>query len=357
MLPPPPRESLVRRALPTYVALLFAILTVAGIVVLIELRHVLLILFISVLFAATLSGPVARLERLRIPRAAALVLIYVAALAVIVGTGWLVIPPLFGQVATFAERAPEYVERYEDLRDTYEDLRGDYPALRSFDAQVSRIGGSIAERAGDRLVDLPSELFELLLDLLSVFVISMLLVAGRERIASFGLSLVHPSDRERVRDIGTKMWIRIGAYLRAKVIVMAIVGAITYVALLVIGVPFAVPLAIVVAFGEVIPRVGPWLARIPLLGVAALEGLTTLGLTFLASVVIQNLKGYVISPVVEGEQLDLHPLVVFVSVLVGAALFGVAGAFIAVPAAAMVELVFAEVVVPWRRRRIGEQTA
>jgi predicted PurR-regulated permease PerM len=136
-------------------------------------------------------------------------------------------------------------------------------------------------------------------------------------------------------------------------IVMSIVGALTYVALLILGVPFAVLLAIVVALGELIPRVGPWLARIPLLGIAALEGLSTLGLTFAASIVIQNLKGYVISPVVEGEQLDIHPLLVFVSVLVGAALGGVAGAFIAVPSAAIVQTLVEDVVIPWRRRDLA----
>jgi thiol:disulfide interchange protein len=111
-------------------------------------------------------------------------------------------------------------------------------------------------------------------------------------------------------------------YLRAKVIVMAIVGALTYVALLVIGVPFAVPLAIIVAFGELIPRAGPWLARIPLLSIAALEGPRTFLLTLVASIVIENLKGYLISPFVEGDQLDIHPLAVFVAVLVGATLAG-----------------------------------
>ena len=149
------------------------------------------------------------------------------------------------------------------------------------------------------------------------------------------------------------MWTRIGYYLRAKLIVMVIVGAITYGALLVIGVPFALPLAIVVALGEAIPRAGPWLARIPLLAIAAFEGLATLGITFAASVLIENLKGYSISPVVEGDQLDIHPLVVFISVLVGSALLGVAGAFVAVPAAAMVQVLYDDVVRPWRLEQLA----
>ena len=347
-------DSLVRRALPSYLALLFAILTVLLLLVLRELSHVLLILFVSVLFAAALSGPTERLVRLRVPRGLAVVLLYLAALLVFAVTVWLVVPPLFEQVATFADRTPEYAERYGNVRETYEELRQDYPALGSFDSQVSRLTDGIIERAGDRIVDLPALLFALLLDVLSVLVISMLLVTNRERLFGFVLSVVHPSDRELVGRLLDKMWSRVGYYLRAKVIVMAIVGGLTYVALLLIGVPFPLALAVIVALGELIPRAGPWLARIPLLAIAALDGLATFGLTFLASIVIQNLKGYVISPVVEGRQLDIHPLLVFVSVLVGSALGGFAGAFVAVPAAAIVQILVEDVVIPWRRRSFVE---
>jgi predicted PurR-regulated permease PerM len=343
-------ESLVRRALPTYLALLFAILTVVALLVLRELTHVLLILFVSVLFAAALSGPTERLVRLRVPRGLAVALLYLAALAIFAVTVWLVVPPLFEQVATFAERAPEYAERYGEVRETYEELREDYPALGSFDERVTGLTEGIIERAGDRIVDLPALLFALLLDALSVLVISMLLVTNRERLFGFVLSLVHPSDREFVGGLLEKMWSRVGYYLRAKVIVMAIVGALTYGALLLLDVPFPLALAVIVALGELIPRAGPWLARVPLLSIAALDGFSTFVLVFLASIVIQNLKGYVISPVVEGRQLNIHPLLVFVSVLVGAALGGFAGAFVAVPVAAIVQILVEDVVVPWRRR-------
>jgi predicted PurR-regulated permease PerM len=70
--------------------------------------------------------------------------------------------------------------------------------------------------------------------------------------------------------------------------------------------------------------------------------------------VIENAKGYAISPWVEGEQLDIHPLLVFVAVLCGATLGGFAGAFIAVPLAAIIDLFVRDVVIPWRRRQVTE---
>jgi predicted PurR-regulated permease PerM len=351
------RDTVVARAMPIYVGLLFAVFTIVAILVLYMLRHVLLILFVSILFAAALTGPTEWLHaRLRLPRGLAAVLIYVAVFAVLVGLGWLVVPPLFGQVAEFADRAPEYADRYQGIREAYTNLRADFPALPPFDEQMSRLGNAILDRAGDRATALPADLFGLFLDMLSVFVISLLLVTSRARIRGFVLSLVQPGRRDDVASILDRIWARIGVYLRAKAIVMTIVGVLMYLALIAIGVPFAVPLAIVVAFGELIPRAGPWLARIPLLAIAALDSPRAFVLTLVASVLIENLKGYVISPVVEGDQLDIHPLVVFVAVLVGASLGGPAGAFVAVPAAAIVDIVVREIVVPWRQAQLSGRT-
>ena len=346
--------SAVWQALPIYYALLFAIVTVAGLYLLVQLREVLVILFISLLFAATVARPAAYLERLRVPRAVAAILVYLAAIAVLAGIGWLVLPPLFGQLAGLGADLPGYADRYDQVRDRYEKLRGQYPALRPFDEQTAEIGRAITSRVNAWLFRLPTSLFGLFLDMLSVFAISMLVITGRERILAFILSMLRPRHRERARRVLQQMWLRLGHYLRAKLIVMGIIGAITYVTLLVLGLPYPLLLAIVVALGQLIPRAGPWLARIPLLGIAALQGWGTLALTFAASVVIENAKGYAISPFVEGDQLNIPPLLVFVAVLVGATLLGVAGAFIAVPAAAMIQVLFEEIVIPWRRAQLGE---
>ena len=352
------RESLVHRALPVYLGLLLAIVTVVTVLLLYMVRHVLLVLFVSVLFAAALTGPSEWLHRRsRLPLGLAAVLLYIASFALIVGIGWVVVPPLLGQVVEFADRAPEYAERYAGVREAYAELRADFPALPPFEEQLARLGDAILDRAGERAAALPGNVFSIFIDLLAVFFISLLLLTNRLRIRDFVLSLTHPDHRRRTGLVLDRTWLRIGRYLRAKVIVMAIVGALTYVSLIVIGVPFAVPLSVMVAFGELIPLVGSWLARIPLLAIAALDSPRTFVLTFVASILIQNLQGYVISPLVEGDQLDIHPLLVFVAVLVGATLGGAIGAFIAVPAAAIVDLVVREVVVPWRRAQLRGSAA
>jgi predicted PurR-regulated permease PerM len=348
-----PAESTFDRAKPLALALILTLGAVTGVRLLVELKTVLLLLFVAVLFAAALSRPAAVLERRGLPRGLAVALVQALGIMTVGALLWFVVPPLVGQVATFAERLPRYLDRVHQLRGRYDAVRLHYPELASFDNQISEAAGRLASHIGSQLVDLPTTSASIVFDLVTIYVLATLMVTRRERLLEGLLVLVSPSKRPQTRAVMEKVWWRLGGYLRAKVIVMLSVGALMYVTLVTLGVPFAVPLAVLVAFGELVPAIGPWIARIPLLSIAAFEGWTTLGLTFLASVVIEDLKAYVISPRIQGQQLNIDPLLVVVSVLIGSALMGAPGAFIAVPFAAMLQVIFEEVVLPWRLGRIG----
>ena len=331
-----------------------ALLVAIALLLLVRLQHVLLISFVSLLLAAAMSEPVDLLERARIPRLLAATVLQLVAIGLIALGFWLVLPPVLDQASGIADRVPDEVQRFQALRDTYDDLRREHPELGSLDEQVSSASERIATAIGSRLIDLPMRLAQVLLDLLAISVISALLVAKRPQLQEFTLSLVHVHHRERTRRVLDLIWFRLGRYVRAKLIVMTIVGGITFAVLVPIGVQYPLLLAVIVAFGELIPQVGPWIARVPLFAVAALDGGRTLVLVIIASVVIENLKGYVISPFVEGDQLDIDPLVVILAVLAGGALLGPIGALVAVPAAAAVQVFCEEVLIPWRRRQIEE---
>ena len=347
--------SAIRQALPIYYAVLFGILTVLGIMILIRLQHVLLILFVSVLFAATLAKPAEFLTRvLRLPRLIAVILIYLVVAALLGLVGWIVVFPVLNELSNLSSEIPDYADQLEGVREAYEDIREEYPQLESFDDELSEIGSRLSENVSEMLIGLPTRVARLAFDALSVFFISILLITNRERLRDLTLSLVHPDHRDRWQDVLTKIWTRLGFFLRAKIIVMVIVGVMAYAGLFLLGVRFPLLLAIIVALGQIIPRIGPWFARVPLIGVAALDGIEMVIYVAILSVFIENLKGYLISPIVEGDQLDIHPLLVFVSVLIGGSLLGIGGAFIAVPAAAAVQVVFEEVVLPWRKGQFGE---
>lgn len=346
------RESIFQRALPIYYALLMAIATVFGIYVLLRLQHVLLILFISLLFAAALARPAEYLAKFYIPRALAVILIYIVVLGLVTALGWYLVPPVLTQIGELSTELPTYADRFQGAQERYEELRREYPRLESLDEELTGIGERITTRVGEELIGLPLTLFGLFFDALSVFFISIMIVTNRERLLSLTLSLIHPDHRETSEVVLRKMWNRLGAYLRAKLIVMTIIGVLTFAVLYYMGVPFALLIALFVAIVEAIPRIGPWIGRVPLAVFAALQGTDVLIIVMLSSLVIQNAKGYFISPFIEGSQLDIHPLLVFISVLVGGALLGIPGAFVAVPAAALIQVFFEEVIIPWRLQQL-----
>jgi predicted PurR-regulated permease PerM len=342
------------QARPLALALVVAVFALYAVQLLVDLRRVLILLFVSALFAAAMSRPAAALERRGVPRGVAVAVVQGLALAVLGLAIWLVVPPLVGQLSTFAADVPDYIDRFDRLRSRYDALRRDYPALGSFDDEVAALADRLGSLVSDRLVDLPLRTAQILFDLLTVYAIATLMVMRQERMLESTLRLVHPRSRRRTRIVMLKIWVRLGAYIRAKVIVMVVIGSLMYLCLLALHVPFAVPLAIIVAFGEVIPAIGPWIGRVPLLLVAATQGWVVLALTFLASFILENLKAYVISPHVEGQQLDIDPLLVLVAVIIGASLMGASGAFIAVPFAATLQVLWDEVLVPWRLAQFPE---
>jgi predicted PurR-regulated permease PerM len=351
----PSEPSTFDRAKPIALGLLLAVLGVAGLRLLEQLQHVLVLLFLAVLFASAISRPVARLERRRVPRGVATAIVQLAAMAVFLGLAWVVVPPLVTQLRLFVDDSPSYVTRFHHLRQEYLSVKRHYPEAGTFDSEVSAIAAKLATGVGGRLVDLPLTAAQLLFNLSIIYVLSTMLVIRRERMLDNMLALVTPAKRERTRLVMEKIWFRLGAYLLAKAVVMVCVGVLMYVALRVLDVPFAVPLSVIVAFGELVPRIGVWIARIPLLAVAAFQGPTTLLLTFLASAVIEELKADVIAPRAEGQALDMDPLLTLLAVLCGSALLGWEGALIAVPVAAVVQVILEEVVVPARLAKFDEQ--
>jgi predicted PurR-regulated permease PerM len=348
--------STFERAKPLALALVIAVLAVVGLRIVAELRDVFVLLFLAVLFASALARPAAALERRGIPRGLAVGIVQAAGVGVVATLVWLVVPPLVSQLALFSHRLPSYVTRFQHISHEYAAVRRKYPGAGTFESQMESLGGRLAGDVGAQLVNLPLTAAKLLFDLGMVYILATLLVMRRERLLENVLLLTRPSQRDKTRAVIETIWTRLGGYLRAKLIIMFAVGVLMYLSLRVLGVPFAVPLSVIVAFGELVPKIGVWIARVPLLIIAAFQGWATFGLTFLASYLIEDVKAYVLGPRVEGHALNMDPLLTILAVLCGTVLLGAAGALIAVPFAAMLQVIFDEVVVPMRLARIETTT-
>ena len=187
------------------------------------------------------------------------------------------------------------------------------------------------------------------MQLFSILVITFFLVRDGRRLLEFLYRQVPPERAQRLRTIADDVSDAIAGYVFGNFVISILAGLVTYVTLTILDVPFALPLAILFGFFDLIPLVGATLGGI-LVGIVVAFVDFPVGLVVWAAVLIlyQQVENNLIQPLVYGRAVQLHPLIVIVAILIGAALLGVLGALVAIPAAAAVQAVVRDY---WRFRQ------
>lgn len=350
--PVPPRRHFAD-APSIYAALLLFGLTVAGVYLLLRLELLLVILFLAALIASAIAGPVRRLESARLPRGLAILVVYAVILAVIGALGWYVLPRLVGQAADAATDLPGRLRDVEQLRVRVNDLAEEYPILPDLESRLVNFAGEGGSALTTWLLGLPGAVAKGFFTLLSVFTIAFLLLTTKERLLDLILSLIQPDGRETTRTVLAEMAERLGAYVRAKLIVVVIIGTAIWATLFLLGSSYAVLVAIFAGLFEILPRVGPWIGRVAIFLAVLPLGWGAVAIAMGAHVVIENIKGQFLSPLIESDQVDIHPLTAFIAIIAGGILLGWLGALIAVPSAAVIQVLVEYVFIPYRRKQIA----
>jgi predicted PurR-regulated permease PerM len=340
-----------------YGALVLAFFTVVLWNLLSELGWLLMLLYLAILLACGISAPVRRLESWRVPRAAAILIVFFAIVAIAVGLIVYAVPPFFGQVGNYVDNSPTYIDRLKDLQARWTEWEGQYPELISLREQGRELVGGIGQWTTDLVLELPGVIATSIFGLFSVLTFAFLFLMTWERLRALILSLIHPRYRELTISVLDDMGGRLGAYLRAKVIVMTVVGVWVYITLVLLDSPYPLLATIVAALMEAIPRIGPWIGRVAIVLATVPIGWEAVAIAVVSHVIIENIKGYWLSPLVEGHQVDIHPLTAFISVIAGGILFGWIGALVAVPTAAAIQVLFEQVLIPWRHRQLAPAEA
>lgn len=340
-----------------YAALVLTFFTIVVWGLLAQLGPLLIMLYIAILVACGISAPVRRLERLGFGRALSILVVFAVVAAILAGVAWYAVPPLVGQAGAFIDHVPEYISRFEQFRDRWTAMGDDYPVLIELEDRVLDVTRGVGSSATAFLINLPSMIAKAVFGVTSILTFAFLFLMTWERMKALILSLVHPRQRELTDQVLDEMGLRLGAYLRAKVIVMTIVGTWVYITLMILGSPYAVLAAIIAALMEAIPRIGPWVGRFAIVLAVIPLGWKAVVIAVISHVIIENIKGYGLSPLIEGSQVDIHPLTAFIAVIAGGLLLGWVGALVAVPTAAVIQVIVEQVLIPWRRRQLAEAEA
>jgi predicted PurR-regulated permease PerM len=178
---------------------------------------------------------------------------------------------------------------------------------------------------------------------ITVAFLTLFMLLEGPRWVEIGLGLVPERVRPRWRRAGQGIYRTVGGYITGNLLISLIAGLATMAVLLGLGVPYAVPLGILVALLDLIPLAGATIAAIIVSLVALTEGVITMVIVIAFFVVYQQLENHLLQPVIYGRTVRLSPLAVLIAVLVGAELFGILGALAAIPVAGSVQIVVREV--------------
>ena len=313
-----------------------------GIELILVAGHALVLIGLALFIAIGLEPVVARLVRHRLPRPASVAVVCVAALGVILGFLAAVIPPLVAQATAFVSRAPAYLQALQDRHSIVGKLNERLHLQQSLDHVLN--GGTTGVING--VLGAGAIVFNALVSTVAVIVLTVYFLASFPQLRNTLYRLVPKSRRPRAIHIGDRIFAQIGGYVLGNVIVSLIAGFLTFVWLLIFGVPYPLLLAIMVALLDLVPVVGSTIGGaivcLVALTVSAPVALATVGFF----VVYRFLEDYLLFPKIIGRVVDVPSVVTVVAVLLGGVIYGIIGALVAIPVAAAILLILEEIVLP-----------
>jgi predicted PurR-regulated permease PerM len=342
-------ERLVRVRLRTVLSLLATIVAVAVVLEVIWIaRHVLTWILISLFLALALNPAVEWLQRRGIKRRGwATAITYVVALGVIVAIGLTFVPTLVNQVNDFVQKLPDYAHDITHGQGRLGFLETKYHIQERIEAAVKDGGATKVLGLSGVAVSVAKGVITIVVATVTIlFMTFFMLLEGPKWVERF-YGLLPERSRPRWRKVGSDVYRTVGGYVTGNLLISLIAGGLTTLVLLIMGVPYAVALGLIVAILDLIPLAGATIAAI-LIGIVAFLHSIPAGIVVVVFfVVYQQVENHLLQPVIYGRTVQLSPLAVLISILIGAELAGILGALGAIPVAGSIQVL----IVDWLNHR------
>jgi len=293
---------------------------------------IIVLLFVSLVIAASLGPAIDWLENKRIPRAGGIFLIYVVLMLVLSLVVVLIIPPITDQIDQLATIFPFYYERLVGL---FGNLQIGSDFGQAFQSNLRSVGETLSSYTGSVVTTL-SGIFGGLATMVVALVLTFYFSVRKDGLKLFLRAVTPASHQKYVENIFVRIQDKLGLWLRGQLLLSGIIFVVTWIGLSVLGVKYALVLALIAGITEVIPFLGPLIGAIPAVILAFLQSPTKALLVVILYLVIQQLEASIIVPKVMQRAVGLNPIVVIVVLLLGAKLAGVLGAILSIPVAVAV---------------------
>jgi predicted PurR-regulated permease PerM len=302
-------------------------------------REALLLIYVSALIAMGFSPIVRVLERPRgVPRWLAILVIYAGIVGVLVLIGLMIIPPLVAQAASLWARMPAEFNAFQTFLINHKLMVHPVTLEEAVQSAPSGTGGNAV---GTVLVAI-SSLIGGVFGLITILILSFYLLIEAQPMFESLMRFVPAGRRADVTTAAREAVIKVSAWLRAQFVLAGVMGVFVAIGLYFLGVPYFYVIALVAAIGETIPIVGPVIGGIAAVGVALTVSLQLALMVGVYFLVLHQLEANVLVPKIMERRVGVSPVVVMMALLVGGALWGLVGAVLAIPTAAIISVIVSE---------------
>jgi predicted PurR-regulated permease PerM len=308
-------------------------------------RSQLLLIYVSALFATGLAPLVLVIERQRIrivsdrrlPRPVAILVIYATVIGLFVALAMAVLPPMVQQLEEFWKQLPVYLDQAQAKLAAWGFIAAD-ASFKEIWQQAPGNSGNVVAVVLAAALGFVGGIF----GVVSMLLLTFYFLVESQDIFNVFVRLFHISHRERVHDVSAKAAAKISAWLGGQLLLGLIIGSMSAIGFFFMGVPYFFVLAVIAGVGEMIPMVGPLLSAIPAIGVAlTVSPALALGVAAFC-LGLQLVENNVLVPKVMGQTVGLSAVTVIMSLAIGSQLLGFVGALLAVPTAAIIQVMFEE---------------
>ena len=334
-------ERLVRFRLRTVLSLLVIIISVAVVLEVIWIaRHVLTWIAISLFLALALNPAVEWLQRRGLKRRGAPAAgAEQLARGVVVAIGFTFVPTLVHQVNDFVNKLPDYAHDVTHGRGRLGFLETKYHIQERIRKAVSDGGATKVLGLSGVALSVAKSVISIVVATVTILFMTYFMLLEGPKWVERGFGLLPEPSRPRWRNVGHQIYRTVGGYVTGNLLISLIAGSLTTIVLLILGVPYAVALGLIVAILDLIPLAGATIAAILIGTVAFIHSIPAGIIVIVFFILYQQVENHLLQPLVYGRTVQLSPLVVLISILIGAELAGILGALGAIPVAGSIQVV------------------
>lgn len=328
--------------------------------VLLQIKLVLILTLLAIVFGTIIEHPIQKLEQRHIPRAAGILIIYVAILGTIAIFGWAVAPAITDQAHTFQAQVPGQLRELEQSWRSSGNPLLNGPGAQTLNRVINWFNapGSVpisSDKAAAAAVPIVTSIVAGIVATVTLLVITFYYLMEKAFLRRLLLMQIQPESRARVGRIWDDVEKKVGGWIRGQLILCLVLGVVATIAYGFLGLRFWPLLGLWAGVTEIVPIIGPWVGGVP-------AGLIALTMSWKLAIVVafvilglHLLENWILVPRVMKGAVGLTPLTVFVAILAGTEMLGPVGAVLAIPVAATIQVILTDYLDARRGARDSEE--